>query len=562
MKYKLERKGTEKGVGWFACIPERELDFKKALEYSRAHPNDQFMHRHVLDMAAKLKPEELELLIQDGKEKTDHHLLAIMYETCLLNVRFQHLKKTFETIDIDKLVQCSPLIYIPWSLETKRAENFLWLQRFSRNVHLLETLPCPEKAEFSMPFRLEEIDKWEGSVVSITEIASPNKRAKTITKNPVPKKAVKKTIKKLERLGILTGWESRPDATLSPYAVERPWNLSITVNHGQNHWQLTGDQTSYGRGLNIQQGRISCVMEAAERYSSFASFDSTRALGYKKYHPIIKARYEDLIKEDTAVLNPNDICLEVPYRNQELNWVMGEQVDEYGVHPIYVPVQLVFLFSNLDEISLTSGLPSNGLAAGNTIEEAKLGSLLEVIERDAERVVPYSVDRCFFMESEDQKVNDIIEGCMQKGIQIRLLDITPEFGVPCYRAFIQGPGGVILKGTGAHLDGKIAVVAAMTEIPYPYPYWFGSMPAPEGLNTLEYEALPDYSSGDEKKDLHLIEKLLIMNGYKPIYVDQTREDLDIPVVKALVPGLEIMTVVDRFSPLSIRQFGHYLKNCN
>ena len=112
-------------------------------------------------------------------------------------------------------------------------------------------------------------------------------------------------------------------------------------------------------------------MEAAERYSSFASFDSTRALGYKKYHPIIKARYEDLIKEDTAVLNPNDICLEVPYRNQELNWVMGEQVDEYGVHPIYVPVQLVFLFSNLDEISLTSGLPSNGLAAGNTIEGAK-----------------------------------------------------------------------------------------------------------------------------------------------------------------------------------------------
>ena len=87
MKYKLERKGTEKGVGWFACIPERELDFEKALEYSRAHPNDQFMHRHVLDMAAKLKPEELELLIQDGKEKADHHLLAIMYETCLLNVR-------------------------------------------------------------------------------------------------------------------------------------------------------------------------------------------------------------------------------------------------------------------------------------------------------------------------------------------------------------------------------------------------------------------------------------------------------------------------------------------
>jgi ribosomal protein S12 methylthiotransferase accessory factor YcaO len=262
-----------------------------------------------------------------------------------------------------------------------------------------------------------------------------------------------------------------------------------------------------------------------------------------------------------AVLDPNSMCLEVPYANQELNWVEGEQIDENGRHPIYVPAQLVFLFSNLDERSLTSGLPSNGLAAGNTFEGAKLGALLEVIERDAERVVPYSENRCFVMEAGDPKVNDMIQGCVQKGIHIRLLDITPEFGVPCYRAFIQGPGGVILKGTSAALDGKRAAVAAMTEIPYPYPYWFGSMPAPGDLDTLEYEDLPDYSSGDSEKDLGLIEKLLIMNGYKPIYVDLTREDLDIPVVKALVPGLEIMTVVDRFSPLSIRQFGHYLKNC-
>jgi len=65
-----------------------------------------------------------------------------------------------------------------------------------------------------------------------------------------------------------------------------------------------------------------------------------------------------------------------------------------------------------------------------------------------------------------------------------------------------------------------------------------------------------------RESLRLIEKLLIMNDYMPIYVDLTREDLDVPVVKALIPGLEIMTVVDRFSPLSIRQFGHYLKNCN
>jgi len=219
----------------------------------------------------------------------------------------------------------------------------------------------------------------------------------------------------------------------------------------------------------------------------------------------------------------------------------------------------VFLFPNLDEISLTSGLPSNGLAAAHTLKEAKLGSLLEVVERDAEKVVPYSKEKSFLLEAEDQKVSDVIERCRQKGIQIQFLDITPEFGIPCYKAFIQGPGGIILKGSGAHLDAKRAALAAMHEVPYPYPFWFGSMPAPEGGALLQYEGLPDYSTGDTSRDLRLLEKLLIKNGYRPIYIDLTREDLDIPVVKCLVPGLEFMTVLDRFSPLNVRQFGHYLR---
>jgi ribosomal protein S12 methylthiotransferase accessory factor YcaO len=289
-------------------------------------------------------------------------------------------------------------------------------------------------------------------------------------------------------------------------------------------------------------------MEAVERYSAFASFDSGRALGYKSNTTLLKASYEDLIKKGSEALNPNDMCLEVPYRNNELHWILAEQVDQKGSHPIYVP----------DETSLTSGLPSNGLAAGHTLQEAKLGSLLEVIERDAEKIVPYSADKCFLLEAEDQKTSEIINMCGQKGIQIQFLDITSEFGIPCYKAFIQGPGGIILKGSGAHLDGKRAAIAAMTETPYPSPFWFGSMPAPEGSAVREYEALPNYSSGDTARDLNLIEKVLIHNGYRPVYIDLTREDLDIPVVKCLVPGLEIMTVLDRFSPLNIRQFRQYL----
>jgi hypothetical protein len=34
--------------------------------------------------------------------------------------------------------------------------------------------------------------------------------------------------------------------------------------------------------------------------------------------------------------------------------------------------------------------------------------------------------------------------------------------------------------------------------------------------------------------------------------------LDIPVVKAIVPGLEMFADFDEFSSLSLRQFAHYL----
>jgi ribosomal protein S12 methylthiotransferase accessory factor len=255
-------------------------------------------------------------------------------------------------------------------------------------------------------------------------------------------------------------------------------------------------------------------------------------------------------------LGPNDMTLEVPYQNQELYWIPADRTDGNGHYPIYVPAQLVFLFCNLDEISLTSGLPSNGLAAGNTLEEAKFSALLEVIERDAERIVPYTRERCFLLESDDHGVKDILKGCAERGIHVQFLDITPEFGVPCYKAFIHGSRGEILKGCGAGLDGKRATVSALTEVPYSHADGSGSLPAPDGLRTIKYEELPDYSGGDVGEDLKLLERLLIKNGYYPIYVDLTRTDLDIPVVRALVPGLEMISDFDRLSSLSLRQFAH------
>lgn len=555
--YELTRLGTGLGVGWFSCIPKTDFDFETALKYGQRHPNDQFMHKYLLDLAAKLELSQMELLIEKS-HNGNLHLLALMWETCLLHDKFQFLKSRFSEFDIAQLEGYSPLIYTRCSLKIFSDYHFYWLKCFAENINMHKPMPFSKDIEAPIPFGEEEIEQWRSNVLAIKEqVPSRIDRALPPDKTVI-KRAAKEIKKKLEQLGILEGWEARTQATLSPYAIERPWRLDIKVDEERNRWRLTGTQTSFGRGLDINHARISCYMEVVERYSAFGNMGGGRARGYRREHRFIKDRYENLVKMGFPALDPNEMCLEVPYQNQELYWIEGERMDAEGSSSIYVPVQFVFLFPNLDEISLTTGLPSTGLGAGNSIAQAKVSGLLEVIERDAEKVVPYSRDKGFILRSEHPDIIDIIEGNKQRGIYIQFLDITSEFGIPCYRAFVQGPGGVILKGSAASLDARHAAVAAMTEIPYPYPYWFGSMQAPEGLKVLQYEELPNFSTGIAEKDKSLIENVLIANGYRPIYVDLMREDLNIPVIKALVPGLEMTTVFDRYSPIGFRQFAHYL----
>ena len=63
----------------------------------------------------------------------------------------------------------------------------------------------------------------------------------------------------------------------------------------------------------------------------------------------------------------------------------------------------------------------------------------------------------------------------------------------------------------------------------------------------------------EGRDLMLVEETLIANGFSPVYVDISRKDLDIPVVKALIPGFEMMADFDKYCRISHRLFNNYLK---
>ncbi|MBW2107422.1 MAG: YcaO-like family protein [Deltaproteobacteria bacterium] len=560
IRYELEHQGTELGTGWFAPVPAEPMNFDDGLNALKAYPYDEYLHKVLLHMAGTFGPNLTQHLIQEASREADFHLLALMYETCVLNPRLQGLAGRFQGVSVDRLADYTPLIYIKWSRRHNPEATDYWIRILSDNLLRHNTMPPPEQWEYPIPVETSALEKWENQVVSIKDMplgGPPGALDRKEDRIPA-EQTCRRVLARLERLGVPLGRLTQHPAGFSPFSLQMSWPFHVCVNMGRNHYELCGLQTSYGKGLAPEAARVSCLMEVAERISSWASFQKDRALCYKHGHTLVHGRFQEVNTAASPALNPNELRLEVPYNNEPLYWIRGHRRGPSGTHSILLPAQLVFLFCNLDEICLTSGLSSTGLAAGNTLDQAKLHALLEVIERDAERLIPFVPERCFMLEPKGPGVRGLLDRAQAQSVAVQFLDLTTEFGVPCYKAFLQGPNGNVLKGCAAHLNGARAAVSALLELPY-HASWFRPAPCPKGLKTLRPSDLPNYSTGSTSGDLERLERLLIENGFYPVYVDLTRSDLDIPVVKALVPGLEMSAELDPFSSLSLRQFAHFVK---
>src|SRR3546814_62469 len=111
---------------------------------------------------------------------------------------------------------------------------------------------------------------------------------------------------------------------------------------------------------------------------------------------------------------------------------------------------------------------SNGCASGGSLEEAILQAFLEVVERDAISIWWYN--RLARREIDPAGLNDAFTDRMRahyaaKGQQFHLLDLTTDLGIPVVVAVSSTiDGRRILLGFGAHLDGRIAALRALTEL--------------------------------------------------------------------------------------------------
>lgn len=567
--YTLTKETTRQQTGFFVVAPDDgDLTLGAALKLLGQRPMDSFLHQYVVTRLAGMTPDETRQLPHTGYAADHPVRRALEAEYLLLTRGRDHLGKLFSPDALHELSRHTPLIYLRSVLEPDQPLHGQWTTFFRENIRQHKPLLPPDKTGLP-PLALGTPSPEPA--VTIAAMAGSFSKCTSPSSNQIPPgRTADVAAERLEQAGVELGPLMRHEASLSPIGLLRTWRMETRVDNGRNQYTLGGEQTAYGRGLSLDSARASLMMEIVERCSAFASVSASGLKNYQNDYPLRRASFSELIRENSGdivsgaadVLDPATLALEVPYRNQPLHWVLGEapvpRPEGNTTRPVWIPAQCLLLFCNLDEPDLFSGLGSTGLAAGNTSAQARVAALMEIIERHQAATVPYDPATCFRLLANDPQLADLLEAYRRAGIDLWFQDITPPSGIPCCRCFVVEKNGEIHTSAAAHLDARRAIVSAITENTCPFPIAPPTQTAPQGLIMVGYENLPDYSTGDPAVDLALVETLLMKNNRRPCYVDLTRADIGLPVVKAMIPGMELLGDFDAYSRVHPDLYGNYL----
>ncbi len=550
---------TSGAVGYFSPVPFPEPELPDAWDHILQHPNDDFMRRFLLRRLQSLPLSKLQQAAGDVRD-ADPVRHAVYLDAWMARITDTEDGSLPSRAILDAAAPHSPWPTLRGAALPDARLHQKWMRYFIANLGSHRSLPAP--SESGLPHL------WSPSALEPVEAPVPVEQARSrlpaCVRQPTPAPCAEEVaghaIEQLGQAGIRMETEMRHHASLSPIALQRSWRMSTRVCNGHHRYRLFGTQTSYGRGLELESARAGLYMEIVERISSFGSITNGCFSDHDAEHRLIRATYRELdAGGKTGVLPLADLFLEAPPPDAPLWWIRGEQLVRGAFLPVWVPAQCVFLFANLDEPKLYSALDSTGLAAGATLDDARKRALLEIVERDAVSTMPFSPDACFTVEPDDEMTARLLNAYSATGIRVQFQDLTGDMGIPCCKAFVIAPSGDIIAGTGAGLSARQALLSALTETPFPFPGGGPSGPAMSRLIRVPMSRLPDYGTGTPHGDYVLLEQLLQANGFHPVYVNLSRKDLGIPVVRALVPGLDARSGPDPLSRVHPRLYANYLR---
>ncbi|MBO4551973.1 MAG: YcaO-related McrA-glycine thioamidation protein [Candidatus Methanomethylophilaceae archaeon] len=383
----------------------------------------------------------------------------------------------------------------------------------------------------------------------------PKVSASTGIRTIPPEETLKRVIPLLEKAGMdpLEDITDRDNLGIPVYSIYRKRTAKGTFGNYN------------GKGATPEQAKASAVMEAMERYSAEQRESDEVAYG----------TLQQMRDSGMPYVEPADLIL--PARvmgmveSAEIAWT--ECYDILRGEDVWVPACAVFYPYYPDGDLQLFRFHTNGIASGNTIEEAILHAMFEVIERDAWSIAE-SFNRTnadIIVDDEDSVPGRLLKQFRDAGIEINLKDLTTDVGVTTVGASsddVRTKDPEMLDiGVGTHLNPEIAAIRALTEVAqsrtthkhglkvnaelqkktremgYEKVKEANALWYRDSSKSIRLSEMKDEATDYVLDDIELVLGKIMDAGFdRVIIADLTRPEIDVPTVRAIIPGMEVSTM--------------------
>ncbi|HEX4230758.1 MAG TPA: TOMM precursor leader peptide-binding protein [Bryobacteraceae bacterium] len=329
---------------------------------------------------------------------------------------------------------------------------------------------------------------------------------------------------------------------------------------------------SIGKGMTASQARRSALCEALERYSGcWRGYEASRFCSAQELGDSAVPIENCLLFSESQYAHRDEWNRRegdynfVPQRFdpfRRVAWVELRSLT-HG-RPRYLPAAFCYYNVPIDEEDHDFCRPdSNGNAAGDSLQEAILAGIFEVVERDAAAIWWYNRARRPGVEIESFPLpyfGDLLADYARLGRRLWALDLTTDFGIPVFVAISQSLVGNDdpVAGFGAHFDAQIALTRACTEVNQAVAaiesgatvrIALGQWASRDFLHPDPAQRFVGYSNpstGNIDRNLRLCIDRARELGIEILVLDQTRADVGLPVAKVVMPGMRHFWA--RFAP--------------
>ena len=315
---------------------------------------------------------------------------------------------------------------------------------------------------------------------------------------------------------------------------------------------------SQGKGPSLELAMISAIMESLE--------------GYHVEEPLPSKMTGTFWGAQRAnIVSPNLFCtteFHADLENIQLKWTSATSL--LNNQEMLIPSALTCINTTLPNMDyLYFNVSSNGLAAGNSKNEALCHAIFEIIERDAlyawqQKTNESKSANLIHPQVVDDLNSPVIDKLKTHGLSLRIWSITSHLEVPAYHVAIIDEHSMrslnVFTGTGAHFSKSIALYRAISEaiqgrltyitgvrddifedyykkMRVNHVHFLPKHVGSEGKNFADELSRPVFGAGE---NLQTLLAMLKSNNYdKVLMVDHTREELNIPVVQVFIPGMQL-----------------------